>query len=756
MAIHALTNCILTTKPAKTSLLGGHFIYRVDTTQGTLTPSSANIVQNASVNGQDVTNQPSQWGYNTHIGANGIKLRYNELDLSQWTNTGLTFYNPSTTSQGNRAMTLDGSNLTFYASDGITPQAIFGGTGAQVRGAITATSLTIDSGGSTYSGIDAINISGYDIEIEIYNDSNEVDPDNYTYLIPHMYHNGVEENISDKTHYIWYRDDENIGTAGAASDGGIRASRSSSYRVIYEFQDGAVGDSVAREVDINPTEYITDINDAGIKVHPKIWTTNSNYLQIDGNGVYVKNSNNNILSKFTATEAQIGLSTEKNILINSEGINIRNGSLPMMTLDNDSLDFNVVDTTTETYVATAIFTSAGAQIGRSGGAHSIIDADGQRFYANDGTTQLANIGYGDVQSQGSTFDKRPYFTFGSRRQATNNYDQTATYSIGDICVYNGRQWCCRSDIETPEPFSYFHWQSIIGDTSFTEGKNALACNEGSHAEGINTKAIGVASHAEGLTLQAIGNYSHAEGNNTRAIGISSHAEGYGSTSIGNHSHAEGSGNSTGNYSHAEGFGADAIGNYSHAEGYSTEASGAASHSEGYFSDAIGDYSHASGMYTEARKKCQTAIGRLNTTDFSSNEFGEYAFIIGNGDVNTYARSNALTVDWNGNVWCAGGITATPTAITMTYNQCTTGSYSCCYRIGNMVFLSFNINVTTATASYDYITGLPPALGGGWATSSGFGSGAMTRWWVTTDGTLRADGTPTAGWHNGNIVYLCSN
>ena len=49
--------------------------------------------------------------------------------------------------------------------------------------------------------------------------------------------------------------------------------------------------------------------------------------------------------------------TGQNILINTDGISIRNGLLPMMTLDNDSLDFNVVDTTNGTYTNIASFGS---------------------------------------------------------------------------------------------------------------------------------------------------------------------------------------------------------------------------------------------------------------------------------------------------------------------------------------------------------------------------------------------------------------
>ena len=97
----------------------------------------------------------------------------------------------------------------------------------------------------------------------------------------------------------------------------------------------------------------------------------------------------------------------------------------------------------------------------------------------------------------------------------------------------------------------------------------------------------------------------------------------------------------------------------------------------------------------------------------------------------------------------------PVAInTMTYNQCTTGSYTRCYKVGKIVLLSFNINITTATTSYDYITGIPPALGGGWACCGVITGGQPIRFWVTTTGTLRTDGTAYAGWVNGSVVYIC--
>ena len=64
--------------------------------------------------------------------------------------------------------------------------------------------------------------------------------------------------------------------------------------------------------------------------------------------------------------------TGQNILINTDGISIRNGLLPMMTLDNNSLDFNTVDIDNGTYNTVATFSTTGAIIGLSSQTQTII------------------------------------------------------------------------------------------------------------------------------------------------------------------------------------------------------------------------------------------------------------------------------------------------------------------------------------------------------------------------------------------------
>lgn len=137
------------------------------------------------------------------------------------------------------------------------------------------------------------------------------------------------------------------------------------------------------------------------------------------------------------------------------------------------------------------------------------------------------------------------------------------------------------------------------------------------------------SSAVGYEVIAEEKAAHAEGDSTIAFGIAAHAEGY-ATSAG--------------------------GRYSHAEGYSTTANGYYSHAEGTNSKVYGDSSHAEGYDTIASGEAQHVFGRRNIEDRQ----GTYVEIVGNGTL--YNRSNARTLDWEGNEILAGKLTinGTPT------------------------------------------------------------------------------------------------
>ena len=126
----------------------------------------------------------------------------------------------------------------------------------------------------------------------------------------------------------------------------------------------------------------------------------------------------------------------------------------------------------------------------------------------------------------------------------------------------------------------------------------------------NNKATAQYAHAEGTYTNASGGAAHAEGSMTQAKGVNSHAEGFSTT---------------------------AEGDYSHTEGMSSVAKGEAAHAEGHGTYASSKYQHVQGKY--------------NIEDTAN----KYAHIVGNGTFNEL-RSNAHTLDWDGNAWYAGSVT----------------------------------------------------------------------------------------------------
>ena len=256
-----------------------------------------------------------------------------------------------------------------------------------------------------------------------------------------------------------------------------------------------------------------------------------------------------------------------------------------------------------------------------------------------------------------------------------------------------------------------------GYSSHAEGSETQALEEYSHAEGLGSIASGMyGSHAEGQNNKAFGSWgAHAEGSGTWS-GAYGHSEGRETVAVSN-SHAEGEYTVASDTSHAEGSGdrwldprqaicvdsfvvVDKDGQYpifdpavhtakdwyegcflsklspstsgdldpymcityissnNHSYHYgelnvykaldfeigdtiyiympNAGALGLVSHSEGYNTIATGDYQHVQGKYNKIDKE------------------NKYADIVGNGSSKN-VRSNAYTLDWNGNAWFAGDI-----------------------------------------------------------------------------------------------------
>lgn len=218
---------------------------------------------------------------------------------------------------------------------------------------------------------------------------------------------------------------------------------------------------------------------------------------------------------------------------------------------------------------------------------------------------------------------------------------------------------------------------------------------------------------------AISNYSYAEGYSTTSAGLYSHSEGYGELSSNMSATYVSSGKYTVNYdysfikngrisynnvkykvsdaiynsgtnkttltiqdggiplpqsniniklvqggaygdaSHSEGYNCNSYGTHSHSEGFACGSCGNSSHSEGYNCMSIGDYSHSEGFVTMANGAMQHTFGSFNIIDetsTSSDMKGAYVEIVGNGNPNTGTRSNARTLDWDGNEMLSGTLT----------------------------------------------------------------------------------------------------
>jgi hypothetical protein len=133
-------------------------------------------------------------------------------------------------------------------------------------------------------------------------------------------------------------------------------------------------------------------------------------------------------------------------------------------------------------------------------------------------------------------------------------------------------------------------------------------------------------------------FNTTEFNEPKAIGEFSHAEGFETIAYGFASHAEGDENV-------------ALGEASHAEGFCNYTVGYASHAEGTCTSAMKDASHAEGDCTIANGYAQHVQGIFNIKDTED----KYAHIVGNGS-SIEERSNAHTLDWDGNAWFAGKAT----------------------------------------------------------------------------------------------------
>ena len=308
----------------------------------------------------------------------------------------------------------------------------------------------------------------------------------------------------------------------------------------------------------------------------------NNHFYVDNAGLHV-------------TLLESSPNTGQNILIDSYGLQVRDGTTPLASFEN-----------------------TGAQIGRTGDTHAEIDYHSMQlinkqgnayFYASDLRDQNGEFPWTETWTgNGSTR------TFGLVIQANND-----TYPV----TVNGTE--ITSGITKSRSLFTFASAPADGDVieasyktssqsavAFTLGTRAGTVAPGSVVLGNNAEASGVRSVAAGLNTKATGATSFAEGSSTIASGQSAHSEGQ---------QTEASGHSA----HAEGGVTTASGSYSHAEGNTTTAAGYGSHAQN--SGTVAGYSD------------QTAIGAYNDNKSVN------LFEIGNGTPDN--PRNAFTVNRSG-------------------------------------------------------------------------------------------------------------
>ena len=157
---------------------------------------------------------------------------------------------------------------------------------------------------------------------------------------------------------------------------------------------------------------------------------------------------------------------------------------------------------------------------------------------------------------------------------------------------------------------------------------------------------------------SFGTETVASGNFAMAIGRKTNATGKFSFAGGNVNPALGNNEATGELSFAFGLSAKSTGQNAFSLGQGTLASATLAFATGDRTVASGQRSFTGGDQTIANHRAQVAFGQFNVADTSeaeANARGTYVEIVGNGTADN-ARSNARTLDWDGNESLAGGLT----------------------------------------------------------------------------------------------------
>lgn len=226
------------------------------------------------------------------------------------------------------------------------------------------------------------------------------------------------------------------------------------------------------------------------------------------------------------------------------------------------------------------------------------------------------------------------FSFGKYNyRDTNDSDWVSgqSYAVGDYAYYSSVLYCC-TEANSDAEFDSSKWSVASKDSDFLE---VVGCGSNDSTR-ITVR-----------TLDANGNlrvkgkvYINAndKGRGGGELATTNNPTFYNSISMGRLA------NST-------------VGASSIALGYDVTSSAYTSLATGMQTTASGNFSFSGGYGTIANHESQFVFGEYNISDSNistANTRGDYIEIVGNGTSST--RSNARTLDWNGNMELAGNLT----------------------------------------------------------------------------------------------------
>jgi hypothetical protein len=258
-----------------------------------------------------------------------------------------------------------------------------------------------------------------------------------------------------------------------------------------------------------------------------------------------------------------------------------------------------------------------------------------------------------------------------------------------LTIYNDRHWLNKLIVEAVNSDGTIEVKDIStpydGSTALppSDNTNLLNFRYGLFVSGkYNNKLVSLDTSKLNIGEAELTFNSFSLGNSNTTAGLNSVSFGRSNIVLGQHSIAVGVGNKALLFSSA------AFGDRNRAGGENSFAAGMQNGVDGWYSSALGkgngvygDASFATGIGNQIGSNYQTVIGKYNKSDWDN----KYAFIIGNGTADEASnRSNALTVDWNGNIKTNGNITS---------NQLQTNELS---------LIDGKFNITSSTRELQYI------------------------------------------------------